>query len=188
MNPIDTWIDTDEVRRLAQRLVTPSRSNTPNTEESGFNDGFVGFADAKPIAAVAPIASPAPKPIAPPPPAPVQEITPVRSTPTHATGFESIASWLHSHCAATAVFIVDLDGHVLHDENSAHLHFAARGMALNWKIRDAVNPVRLLVHAGQYLELVPITRSQGRLILGMVVPHALNASTLATIREKFAIS
>ena len=84
--------------------------------------------------------------------------------------------------------MINLDGQVLFDEDSAHLHFAARGMALNWKIRDTVKPVRLLVHAGQFLELVPAHHPQGRLILGIVVPQALQASILSTIREKIALS
>jgi hypothetical protein len=57
-------------------------------------------------------------------------------------------------------------------------------MALNWKIRDAIKPVRLLVHAGSYLELIPLNHPQGRLILGIIVPQPINPNTLEIIRDK----
>jgi len=173
MNPIDTWVDTDEIRRLAQRLVTPAKQTTPSAKESGFGDGFVGFAEIP--SETAPLTTP------------VSALA-LKLPSTDSPAFKSLSNWLHAHCAATAVFVINLEGQVLFDEDSTHLHFAARGMALNWKIRDAVKPVRLLVHAGQFLELVPVNHAQGRLILGIVVPQALQASTLSTIREKIALS
>jgi hypothetical protein len=57
-------------------------------------------------------------------------------------------------------------------------------MALNWKLGDSANPVRLLINAGSYLELIPVSRSQGRLILGMIVTQPVSLPTLAAIREK----
>ncbi|MEN9535490.1 MAG: hypothetical protein RIR37_763, partial [Verrucomicrobiota bacterium] len=48
MNPIDTWIDTDEVRRLAERLMSPERKAQSTVRETGFNDSFIGFADIDP--------------------------------------------------------------------------------------------------------------------------------------------
>ena len=189
MNPIDTWIDTDEVRRLAERLMSPERQAAPNVRESGFNDSFVGFADVSPPTPP-PASNPAPAPIATAP-AP-QTAVPSIALPKQATEYTqpfsadcaALADWLHQECGASAVFLINLDGTVLHDEGCAHLHFAARGMALNWKIRDAIKPVRLLVHAGSYLELIPLNHPQGRLILGIIVPQAINPNALEIIREK----
>lgn len=193
MNPIDTWIDTDEVRRLAERLISPERQPPANVREAGFNDSFVGFADATPTPADA--TPPTPSPATPIPKASVfvpQTAVPSISLPKQATenpqpfsaDCAALADWLHQECGASAVFLINLDGNVLHDEGCAHLHFAARGMALNWKIRDAVKPVRLLVHAGSYLELIPLNHPQGRLILGIIVQHPINPTTLDHIREK----
>ena len=187
MNPIDTWVDTDEVRRLAERLMSPDRQARPNIQESGFDDSFVGFAEAKPVAPAikqaAPTPPPAPTPQAPAPTATHTALADAK-TPATPSAFKGLAAWLHQQCGASAVFVVNLDGGVLHDEGCAHLHFAARGMALNWKVRDAVKPVRLLVHAGSYLELIPLNHPQGRLILGIIVPQPINPTTLDSIREK----
>ena len=187
MNPIDTWVDTDEVRRLAERLMSPDRQARPNIQESGFDDSFVGFAEAKPVAPAikqaAPTLPPAPTPQAPAPTATHTALADAK-TPATPSAFKGLAAWLHQQCGASAVFVVNLDGGVLHDEGCAHLHFAARGMALNWKVRDAVKPVRLLVHAGSYLELIPLNHPQGRLILGIIVPQPINPTTLDSIREK----
>ena len=189
MNPIDTWIDTDEVRRLAERLMSPERQAAPNVRESGFNDSFVGFADVSPPTpppasnpAPAPIATtPAPQPSAPSPPLPKQA---TEYPHPISANFAALTDWLHQECRASAVFLINLAGNVLHDGGCAHLHFAARGMALNWKLRDAIKPVRLLVHAGSYLELVPVSHPQGRLILGLIVTQPIGLHELAAIREK----
>ena len=187
MNPIDTWVDTDEVRRLAERLMSPERQARPNIQESGFDDSFVGFAEAKPAAPAikqaAPTPPPAPAPQAPAP-TPTHTALAAAKSPATPSAFNGLAAWLHQQCGASAVFVVNLEGSVLHDEGYAHLHFAARGMALNWKIRDTVKPVRLLVHAGSYLELIPLNHPQGRLILGIIVPQPINPTTLDSIREK----
>jgi hypothetical protein len=187
MNPIDTWVDTDEVRRLAERLMSPDRQARPNIQESGFDDSFVGFAEAKPAAPAikqaAPTPPPAPAPQAPAP-TPTHTALAAAKSPATPSAFNGLAAWLHQQCGASAVFVVNLEGSVLHDEGYAHLHFAARGMALNWKIRDTVKPVRLLVHAGSYLELIPLNHPQGRLILGIIVPQPINPTTLDSIREK----
>ncbi len=187
MNPIDTWVDTDEVRRLAERLMSPDRQTRPNIQESGFDDSFVGFAEAKPAAPAikqaAPTPPPAPAPQAPAP-TPTHTALAAAKSPATPSAFNGLAAWLHQQCGASAVFVVNLEGSVLHDEGYAHLHFAARGMALNWKIRDTVKPVRLLVHAGSYLELIPLNHPQGRLILGIIVPQPINPTTLDSIREK----
>lgn len=190
MNPIDTWVDTDEVRRLAERLMSPDRQTRPNIQESGFDDSFVGFAEAKPAAPAAPVirqAAPAPPPApAPKAAAPTQTHAALAAekSPSAPSAFNGLSAWLHQQFGASAVFVVNLDGSILHDEGCAHLHFAARGMALNWKIRDAVKPVRLLVHAGSYLELIPLNHPQGRLILGIIAPQAINPTALESISEK----
>lgn len=193
MNPIDTWIDTDEVRRLAKSLMSPDRQAPASVRESGFNDNFVGFADVGDSTS-SPTNNAAPPAMAAPPmpqSAPQPAVTPValpkvaveNSLPVSAE-FAGLSNWLHENCGATAVFAISMDGSVLHDEGCAHLHFAARGMALNWKLGDLANPVRLLVHAGSYLELIPVSHPQGRLILGIIVSQPINLPTLATIRDK----
>jgi len=189
MNPIDTWIDTDEVRRLAERLMSPERKARPVARETGFNDSFIGFADLD-HAAPPPASNPAPVAknpmLAPASTAPSMTLPkPAALKPLSISAdFTALAAWLHQDKGASAVFVMNVDGSLLHDESCAHLHFAARGMALNWKLGDSPNPVRLLIHAGNYLELIPVNHPQGRLILSIVATQPLSLPTLAAIREK----
>ncbi|MEY5012563.1 MAG: hypothetical protein RLZ22_293 [Verrucomicrobiota bacterium] len=189
MNPIDTWIDTDEVRRLAERLMSPERKAQSTVRETGFNDSFIGFADidpspsapASPAEPIAKISTPAPAPALTP--APLRQSTELKS-PAISSDFTALATGLRQDSNASAVFVMNADGGILHDEGCAHLHFAARGMALNWKHGNTPNPVRLLVHAGSYLELIPVNQPQGRLIWGLVVPQPLSLANLIAIRDK----
>ena len=194
MNPIDTWIDTDEVRRLAGRLISPERQAPEKVRESGFDDSFVGFADLgesnpSPVsspAVVAMVASPAPEPAAE---TTIKLPKPVAEKPTPiSTKFDELSGWLRENCDASAVFVTDLDGSILHDEGCAHLHFAARSMASNWKLGQSANPLRLLVNAGSYLQLIPVNHPQGRLILGVIVAQPVSPITLAAIREKASMA
>ncbi len=44
MDPIQPWIDADEMRQLAEKLMEPKSQPTPNIPDTGFGDGFEGFA------------------------------------------------------------------------------------------------------------------------------------------------
>jgi len=192
MNPIDTWVDTDEIRRLAERLISPDRQFQPKIQESGFDESFVGFAETRATAS-SPNALMAAPPLARTPAPDSTESTQIRTTSGAEISaktpdtFAKLAKWLHQDCGASAVFALNLEGKILHDEGCAHLHFAARGIALNWKLRDTVKPVRLLINANSYLELIPAHHpQQGRIILGVIVSQPINPSTLNRIREKTA--
>lgn len=87
MDPLQPWVDTDEVRRLAARLLQPVRDPAAQLPpgEAGFSEGFVGFAGGLPAAPEpAPIAAPVPEqqPVSPTPPPAVAEPSPAIPAPT----------------------------------------------------------------------------------------------------------
>ena len=82
MDPVESWIDAEAVRRMAARLLTPAEAaEVRDTPDAGFGPGFVGFAiDLHPRPTIPqpqpqpPVtAAPPPPPAAPPPP-PAPEI------------------------------------------------------------------------------------------------------------------
>lgn len=57
MDPIYPWLDPVEVRRLADRLMRPTREPVVTVTEAGFGDAFIGFASDQPLAD-APVSAP----------------------------------------------------------------------------------------------------------------------------------
>lgn len=46
MDPIQPWIDADEMRQLAEKLMQPKTRVAETPQDAGFGDGFEGFAEA----------------------------------------------------------------------------------------------------------------------------------------------
>lgn len=185
MNPIETWVDPDEIKRLTERLMQPSRQTQSTAHESGFNDSFVGFVKSDTFDSPSDFISISSTP-------PLQAETPrIEAGASGKSLGESMdmskfAKWLHENCDASNVFSINQDGKTIYDEDAYHLHFAAQGMAINWKNRDNMKPVRIAIHSGMILELVPLIHPRGKMILGIIVPSPIPPSMLATIYEMAA--
>jgi hypothetical protein len=89
MDPINPWIDSTEVRQLAEKLLRPVEHSRIVSTNPGFDTSFVGFVDSDetekeiaPVVAPKPVEvvakTPTPAPISPAP----TSITPAPSTPT----------------------------------------------------------------------------------------------------------
>ena len=115
MDPLHPWIDADEVRRLAARLMKPSRDPDVSVADAGFDEGFVGFAANRPAAA-----TPAPPPVSPPPPPPAPVQTPVTATRRRTLFHRRARTIPRAHPATPR-----LDGHAILRQR--HLHPRSRG-------------------------------------------------------------
>lgn len=146
MDPINPWVDVAEVRRLAERLLTPSR-HTESVRDAGFASDFVGFAHEEkpaatpapepppipaapsipePIIAPDPEPEPEPEPVSPPDPAPEPTIIsspfqPVYENRTVVRGpfldrMVRLRDWLAHEFSASGIFILDREGAVIFDE------------------------------------------------------------------------
>jgi hypothetical protein len=160
MNTLNPWLDADEVRRMALRLIRPVREPAADIADAGFDEDFVGFTQPLPSSPALPQAAPAavfetatsaapvshnpPIPPAPPqPPAPLPTAVTEQAVPkaeetstTAARGpfldrIRRFRDWLESEFSAGGVFILDREGSVIFDESElGRLHFLARSLAL----------------------------------------------------------
>ncbi len=195
MDPIHPWLDPIEVRRLAEGLMRPNRETATPFSDAGFDDDFVGFAtDAvPPPPAVAPPALAATVPPEPTPAPVVAEpaIEPEDPAPDMVARGPFLdriirfRDWMHAQFGATGVFILDREGAVIFDESKhGRLHFLARSLALaSRRQRNATGNVHVKITAGSTLEVIPVDTAYGCLVLGAVVPEALNQNSVAAVME-----
>ena len=180
MDPINPWLDPAEVRRLAERLMQPNREPAVPAPDAGFDDAFVGYASDA---------------ILQPPTPPVREVIPLAPlTQTTARGpfldrITRFRDWLHHSFSATGIFILDREGAVIFDESShGRLHFLARSLALASRRPGALaGNVHVKIGAGATLEVIPVDTTYGCLVLGAVVPEALDPPAVLAVMEALAL-
>lgn len=189
MDPIYPWLDPVEVRRLAERLITPNHEPAVSVTDAGFDDGFVGYASE--TAASLPLTPSPPPPVRETAPAPPQE--PPVEYPTSARGpflerIQRFRDWMRHHFSATGIFILDREGAVIFDESShGRLHFLARSLALASRRPGATGGnVHVKIGAGATLEVIPVDTAYGCLVLGAVVPEALAPPSVGAVMDALA--
>ncbi len=190
MDPINPWLDPAEVRRLADRLMTPGREPAAPSPDAGFDESFVGYAN-----------DPLPQQPGPPSPPPqVREDPTLPASPppaeiqTSARGpfldrINRFRDWLHHHFSATGIFILDREGAVIFDESGhGRLHFLARSLALASR-RPGASPgnVHVKIGAGATLEVIPVDTAYGCLVLGAVVPDALDPAAVNAVMDALSL-
>lgn len=178
---------------MAERLMKPNREPAVTAPDAGFDAGFVGYAS-----------DPIPQPPAPPPlPPTVREVpAPPLDSPFQApTETQSTArgpfldritrfrDWLHDSFSATGIFILDREGAVIFDESGhGRLHFLARSLALASRRPGALaGNVHVKIGAGATLEVIPVDTTYGCLVLGAVVPEALDPPAVVAVMEALAL-
>lgn len=195
MDPINPWLDPVEVRRLAERLMRPVRDPAVTVTDAGFDAAFVGYATERPVAPAPQQAIPA-RIVGPPvqvasPFQPVHEPEPVMETiASTARGpfldrIHRFRDWMRHHFSATGIFILDREGSVIFDEsNHGRLHFLARSLALaSRRPGSSAGNVHVKIGAGATLEVIPVETAYGCLVLGAVVPEALQPAAVGAVME-----
>jgi hypothetical protein len=200
MDPINPWLDPVEVRRLADRLMRPMRDPGVTVTDAGFDEGFVGYAS-EASARHAPIAVAVPARVVGPPVEgpPAAQPQPLQAGPAEPAeqAIESSArgpfldrirrfrDWMRHHFSATGIFILDREGAVIFDEsNHGRLHFLARSLALaSRRPGSSAGNVHVKIGAAATLEVIPVETPYGCLVLGAVVPEALDPSAVAAVME-----
>ena len=183
MESIDPWIDTAEVRRLAERLMTPSHRPAVALTEAGFEADFQGYTTPGPAVVESRSVTPAPAgesvSQAAPEPLPSVASSPFLNIVRHFCG------WMHENFSAKEIFILDRKGEVVFDESHhGRLHFPARGMALSSRRPgSSAEYVHIKIHAGATLEVIPIETADSYLVLGAVVPKPLSPAAITAVKE-----
>lgn len=193
MDPVEPWIDGDAVRRLARRLTAPPRQDEKQPgDDAGFGPGFEGFITSASSAEVdrypaekepaKPFMATPSKTDSPPPEAP--QVDPVLREPLLAR-LGRFREWLVQQLDARGAFVLDRDGEpVLDDPGFAKLHFLARSLAQAYRpVKGEVGNVHVKVGAEAYLAVVPVDTAFGRLVLGVVLPQALDAASVEVVAE-----
>ena len=183
---------------MAERLMKPNREPAVTAPDAGFDDTFVGFANA-PLppqpAPPLPFVVPPSGGLQPPPPAREAPPEPLESpfqvsaeTQTTARGpfldrITRFRDWLHDSFSATGIFILDREGAVIFDESShGRLHFLARSLALASRRPGALaGNVHVKIGAGATLEVIPVDTTYGCLVLGAVVSEALDPPAVLAV-------
>jgi hypothetical protein len=190
MNPINPWLDPIEVRRLAENLMRPVHEPAAINKDAGFDEAFVGYASARPLAPDSP-ASPVLQTAAPasvqaePPPASPAEPDSLNARGPFLERIQRFRDWMQDHFAASGLFILDREGEVIFDENNhGRLHFLARSLALASRRQGAsTGNVHVKIGAGATLEVIPVDTAYGCLVLGAVVPEPLQAAAITAVTK-----
>lgn len=204
MDPIYPWLDAEEVRRLAERLLAPAHQPNPEIRDAGFDSAFIGYAAGN-IPSTAPSPPPSPS-LSPPPLPPIAERTVVPTTPIAASipsPFQVVTEsrtvvrgpfldriarfrdWFAQEFSATGIFILDREGAVIFDENgNEKLHSLARNLALASRKPGApAANVRLKIGTQATLEVIPVDTAYGYLVLAAIVPEVLQPSSIMTVMD-----
>lgn len=204
MDPVNPWLDADEVRRMALRLIKPAREPAANIADAGFDEAFVGFTQARaafpapPQAALtdspdASVSQEPPVACATPAPLVVPVSKAVETSTTTARGpfldrIRRFRDWLKSEFSASGVFILDHEGAVIFDESELdRLHFLARSLArASRRPGTSAANVHVKIGASTTLEVIPVETAYGCLVLGAVVPEALPPASVSAVMEALA--
>lgn len=180
MDPVNSWLNPEEVRRLAESLLRPVGQAPANLPDAGFGGAFEGFAVDPEAAerAAAPdhsVASPA-------------AAAPVPRHDPFTAAAQRFRQMLAERFSAKGVFILDgRDAVVFDDGAHGKLVFLARGLALAARHGgDATPDIRIMIGSGATLEVIPVDSPHGRLVAGALVPQPLPADALADVKAALA--
>lgn len=195
MDPINPWIDADEVRQLAESLMPPRALPGPSINDAGFNDTFVGFAAPDPLEIPAPVAAPTPisipVPVAAPAPAPVIAPVPVTTpapvaahpptTFSSASSFQTFQASIQQTHRAECLFIIDHAGKAIFGEDHyPQFHFIARSLTENAGRREfPKSHIHIKIGPAKTLEIIPLHSSNRTWVAGAIVPQPLSAETIS---------
>jgi hypothetical protein len=194
MDPLQPWVDAQEMRRLAEALMTSPVRTLETSSDAGFSGDFVGFADDQSPAPAEPIPT-GEKPPLPPaatvftaPAEPPRTAAPAVTPTTRVRGpflerLSRFREWLLAHGRVQGLFVLDKDGAVIFDDGDhERLHFMARSLAMAAKRSpEGWSHVHMKVGSTGLLEVIPIETVYGRMVLSLIVEHPLDAVDVAPL-------
>ena len=182
MDPIESWVDPQEVRRLAEALMTPASRAQNSSEDATYSQGFVGFAETPqqaPMMNAAPTASPQPSPSA---------VVALNGDTSLHQQLSSLRQTISSRIPFLGMFALNVDASVAFDDGDhQHLYFAAQ----NWAKALLASPVaqqqlQLRVGSIDFLSLMALPTARGTVVLAFLVNRALTVDEVAAVTEMAA--
>lgn len=193
MDPINPWIDANEVRQLAEQLLQHHHKPKATPQTPGFSDSFIGFdaisspaADSIPAAAIPAVSIPAaPIPVAAIP-ATSAPSAPVSAAPSHsdsASPWSMLHTYLKQTHAADGLFVLNSMGEPIYGKDQLpKLQFIAQSLAAQPTSNgQPKHHIHLKVGPAAVLEIIPVVLPTGPAIIGTVVQAPLNADQINAI-------
>lgn len=196
MDPVHPWVDPQEMRRLAEALMSAPAKPMMTSEDAGFSGEFEGFAKGQTPPGIEPMsisATSVPDPVLviPAGRAPINPLVvepPIRLAIGKVRGpfLERIShfrEWLHVRGLVQGLFVLDKDGAVIFDDGDhERLHFMARSLAMAAKrTAEGTGHVQMKVGSRSLLEVIPVDTAYGRMVLGLLVEQPLSAMDIAPL-------
>jgi hypothetical protein len=187
MDPVHPWVDSLEMRRLAEALMSPLPTSPQESPDAGFSGDFVGYAEGELMPRMESVNASAFS-IAP---LPVESLA-ARELPLQnpsdtvigpAQGLAYFGEWLRLHYPTDGFFIYDDRGELIFDDGDhERFHFMVRNLALvrNSSSNDSGH-VRLKIGSATLLEIIPVETMVGRMVLGLIVEQPLNANDIEAL-------
>lgn len=176
MDPIESWVDPQEVKRLAEALMNPvARTNAPS-DDATYSKHFVGFAEARDDKKF--IASDGRTPSAVP--------TSSQTTLVGAHGYlsqqlKNFRETLPSPIPYKGFFALHNESQVIYDDGDhQHLHFVARDWIKTLN-SSSHQHVQLRIGSSDFLEMISFQTHDGVIALAFIVSRALASDELARI-------
>lgn len=176
MDPVEAWVDPEEIKRLAKKLTSPAEV-TPVAESipDEVDEGFEGFASPEPVKAdgdhqVSDESAEVSSDVV------INQEDPV---------YEDFIRLFEAELYTDGVFLLDRDGDVIL-ENDEFKRFYPIGAAVARSILEDSKRgthVHLKVSAETYMTILPVESVSGTYVLGMVIPNMLSADDLARVAE-----
>ncbi len=170
MDPIESWVDPQEVKRLAEALMNPvARANAPS-DDATYSKHFVGFAEARDDTQL-----PANNGRAP------SQTVPVGAQGDRSQQLKNFREALPSPIPYKGFFALQSEAQVIYDDGEhQHLYFVAR----DWiKTRNSSSHqhVQLRIGSSDFLEMISCQTHDGIVVLAFIVSRALASDELARI-------
>lgn len=159
MDPIESWVDPEQVRRLAEALMTPVARTRPASEEAAYSQQFVGFAESQQTASA----------------------TPTAGLGTISQQLKRFRETIPSHVSCKGFFALNGEAQVICDDGDhQHLHFVARDW-IKAGLASAHQHVQLRAGSTEFLELISVRTKNDLFILAFIVHSPLSSTALAQL-------
>lgn len=191
MDPINPWLDADEVRKLAESLMPARTLPAASINDAGFSDAFVGFAAPAPVAATTPVAAPSPivtpspfsisTPVAAPRPAAIPATVQTPATISPAPSLQAFQSSIQQSHLAECLFIIDQTGKtVFGEDHYPQFHFIARSLTQNAERRAfPKGHIHIKIGPAKTLEIISLQLPNRAWVAGVIVPQPLPTETIS---------
>ncbi len=181
MDPVHPWVDSLEMRRLAEALMVPLSTTPQTSQDAGFSGDFVGYAEGQVVPPMESVNAQAlsitPLPVESPSSLELPTQNPPGSVIVPAQGLAYFGEWLRLHYPGEGFFIYDDQGKVIFsDGDHERLFFMVR----NGSASDSGH-VRLKIGSTSLLEIIPVETMVGRMVLGLIVEQPLNANDIEAL-------